>query len=127
MPLQRACRRGRRSFAGTKKGLELTPSLFVGRDRRITTNHPLGQDMRRTDDIASRLGAHGVDRVAGGEGVCRIHRARWQFAVDAAAQVRLQVGARAIRGVGALLALFQGPLLLGRVNQPEVVDAGILL
>ena len=66
-----------------------------------------------------------IGSIAGGEGIGRIHRACWQFAATAMAQVRLQIGS--LRRVGGLFALFQSPLLLGRINQPQIVDARILL
>jgi len=81
--------------------------------------------VRTGNDLTGRLGGDVVCRIAGGEAVLGIHRASWEFAVDAAAQIGLEVGA--LRGVGVLFALFQGPLLLGGINQPEVVDTGVLL
>src|SRR5580698_7681561 len=96
----------------------------LGRDKLLCN---LRQDVRRRQNGALRRGPHVVDRVAGRKRVTWIHRAGRQFAVGSTAQVRLQVRTRRSRGVGGLLALFQGPLLLGRVNQPEVVDAGVLL
>jgi len=81
--------------------------------------------MGRRDDVAQGLHTDSARSIAGVEGVLRINWAGGQFTVNAAAQIRLQVGAD--RAGAVLLALFQGPLLLGGVNEAEVVDAGVLL
>lgn len=87
----------------------------------------LGQDMRARNDVAGRLGAdvaHGA-AVAGRPGRCAVSRAGRQFTSGTVSEVGLEV--RAGRGGGAALALFQGPLLLGRVDQAQIVNARILL
>jgi len=86
---------------------------------------PTGQNMRGGNDVARGLGSDVVRGIAGGEGHRRVHRAIGQFARRAAAQVRLQVAS--LRDRGARLAFFQGPLLLGRIDQAQVVDTRILL
>jgi hypothetical protein len=81
--------------------------------------------VRRRNQVAHRRGAHIIGSIAGGEGVSRIDGATGQCTIGAAAEIRLQI--RALWSVGGLFALFQSPLLFGRINEPQVVDAGILL
>ena len=108
-----------------KKKARILLRALAGRDRQITTKYPLRQDVRRGDDLAEGLRIDGARRIAGAETVLGIDWASRQFAIRATSQVGLEVGAN--RDGCALLALFQGPLLLRGVNQAEVVDAGILL
>ena len=88
---------------------------------------PSGQNVRGRDDETSRLRANIVNarRVAAGPILSGIGRAAWQFTGGATPQIGLQV--RPLWSTAIGLALLQSPLLLGRINQPEVVDAGIHL
>jgi len=75
-------------------------------------------------DFAGRGSVHFVRIIAAGEAVTRINRAGRQVA-SAAAEVRLEVAAHG--QAGGNLLVFQGPLLLGTIDQTQVVDTGILL
>jgi hypothetical protein len=79
----------------------------------------------RGHDVAGRLGADVANCVARGKGLGGVRRAGGQFTGGTVAKVRLNV--RALGGSGRTLALFQSPLLLGRINQAKVIDAGVLL
>jgi len=85
--------------------------------------------MARGNDAASGLGGDitHTGGIARRPGLCAVRGARRQFAVPAVAQVGLQFrGCGRDRGA-ARLALFQRPLLLGAINQAQIVDARIHL
>ena len=73
---------------------------------------------------AGRRHGNDVRGVAGRERGRRINRAGRQNA-GATTEVGLQIAARG--GAARNLLVFQRPLLLGAVNQTQIVDAGVLL
>ena len=85
--------------------------------------------MRRGDDTArGLLGDCAHSRgIAGGPGLSAIRGAGRQFAGGAMAEIGLQFRRGAGDAGGGLLTLFERPLLLGTVDQTQVVNTCILL
>ena len=85
--------------------------------------------MARGNDAASGLGGDVTHTggIARRPSLCAVRGARRQFAARTVAEVGLQLrGRRRDRGA-ARLPLLQRPLLLGAVNQAQIVDARVLL
>src|SRR5690242_8442330 len=78
-----------------------------------------GQDVR-----VENLGAQGAGRSGGHipDGVGSIARTKW-WERAAVADIRLETAIRRAGGGGQLV--FQGPLLFGAVNLPQIIDAGV--
>jgi len=101
--------------------------MFPIRKHRVRKNldlvkDPLIQHMPQVAPAARGLGIHGRGRVASTRRT--LHRAGGS-AVDGARAATVEINRQRIQHdvVGAVLIIFQRPLLDGSVNQTEIIDA----